>query len=213
MDEERQLCKREVEDLAREYEKLQLSSELDKLRALDSQRQEHQRQLAEERPQMERERQRTDAWIGDLTEKNQCEKHFSELRDLKMAEQQGLMDDDHDGSQAMAMEGVGDSSTRDSVCGEERHPFRHSHQRHAEDEVSGENSQSLYREPKEVNSVQEGDREDPSEFGAGAIASAGGQLTLNSQPQHRLPQRKICLKLKHPTSEDKPKHPTRVRSL
>ena len=198
VDEERQLCKREVEDLAREYEKLQLSSELDKLRALDSQRQEHQRQLAEERAQMERERQRTDAWIGDLTEKNQCEKHFleekiyrleTELRELKMAEQQGLMDDDHDGSQAMAMEGVRVSSARDSACGEEEHPFRHSHQRHAEDEVSDENNQSLYREPEEGNSGQEGDREDPSEFGAEAIASAGGQLTLNSQPQHCLPQR------------------------
>ena len=118
-----------------------------------------------------------------------------------MAEQQGLMDDDHDGSQAMAM---GDSSARDSVCGEERHPFRHSHQRHAEDEVSGENSQSLYREPKEGNSVQEGDREEPSEFGAEAIASAGGQLTLNSQPQHRLPQHTNMPQTKASHQSDEP---------
>ena len=94
--EESQLYKREAESLAGEYETLQLHTELDRLCALDLQRQENQQQLAEEWAQLERERQRTDAWIRDLNEKSQCEKHYleekicfleTELQELKIAEQ------------------------------------------------------------------------------------------------------------------------------
>ena len=57
--EDSQFYKREAENLSAECEKLQLRSELDKLRALNLQRQESQEQLAEERAQLKKERQRT----------------------------------------------------------------------------------------------------------------------------------------------------------
>ena len=90
-----QLYEREAESLAGEYGKLQLHTELDRLRVLDLQRQENQQQLTEEWAQLERER-RTDAWMRDLNEKNPCKKYFLEekicflktkLQELKIAEQ------------------------------------------------------------------------------------------------------------------------------
>ena len=106
--------------------KLCLQSELDRLCALNLQRQEDREQLAEERAQFKRERERTDAWILGLKGRHEYERHFleekicsleSEQSDLKLAEWPGPTDGDHDDTVG-GTAGVGGSSPRDSTWGD-----------------------------------------------------------------------------------------------
>ena len=121
-----------------------MRSELDKLRALNLQRQESQEQLAEERAQLREERQRTDAWIRDLEVRHGSEKQFLEekirclefeLGDFKLRP----TDDGDNYSESQAAVGgtvgVRDSSTRDSTRG--------GGHRDCMEEVSGEAIQLL----------------------------------------------------------------------
>ena len=178
------IYKREAENLSAECEKLQLRSELDKLRALNLQRQESQEQLAEERAQLKKERQRTDAWIRDLVVRHGCEKQFLEERicclefelgDFKLAERRNLTDDGDYYSESQAAVGgtvgVRDSSTRDSTRG--------GGHRDRMEEVSGEAIQLLCVNEGSIGVARPVLDGDPS--GAGeATASARGQ---GSQPQ------------------------------
>ena len=82
--EDRDACKRELQSVSAECESLKLQSELERLRATEQLRDAYERRLAEERAQIEKEKQRADAWIFGLKESNLCEKRSYEDRILRL---------------------------------------------------------------------------------------------------------------------------------
>ena len=98
--EESRFHRGEAEALQAQYERLAMQSELDRLRALDQLRQEHQRELSEERVRNDLEGKRYDSWIASLEEKFQLEKLRLEERVFALGEElQALKQSDDDGGE------------------------------------------------------------------------------------------------------------------
>ena len=85
--EESRFHRSEAEALQAQFEKLAMQSELDRLRTVEQLRQEHQKELSEERARTDLERKRYDSWIASLEDKFQLEKLRLEERVLGLEEE------------------------------------------------------------------------------------------------------------------------------